>query len=285
SGGDIAFAILTFIVLALRLFSRIYVLGKFGIDDYLIVGACLLAWAFIAATLVAVQNGLGQHYAYVDKTKMVEYAFAVWLSSMFYLACLGFVKTSVLCFYIRLGDRVLTRMSYVMIGVIVCQAGSFVLVAAFQCSPVSMAWTSTGPGKCVDINVFYLCNAALNILTDLLTYSLPARVILKLQIPQKQKIALIFILCLGLFACISSIIRITYIPAMLTSPDATYAISGAMYWSVIETNVGIFAASIPSFKAIASRFLPRFIGEYSSGRKYGPWSGNAPGKMGPVLRE
>jgi len=75
-------------------------------------------------------------------------------------------------------------------------------------------------------------------------------------------------------ACVSSIIRITYIPAMLTSADYTYAISGAMYWSVIETNIGIFAASIPSFKAIASRFVPRFIGEYSSGRKYGPWSGN-----------
>jgi hypothetical protein len=58
---------------------------------------------------------------------------------------------------------------------------------------------------------------------------------------------------------------------MLSSKDFTYAISGAMYWSVIETNIGIFAASIPSFKAIASRFLPRFIGEYSSGKKY--WSG------------
>lgn len=56
---------------------------------------------------------------------------------------------------------------------------------------------------------------------------------------------------------------------MLKSADFTYAISGAMYWSVIETNVGILAASIPSFKAIASRFLPRLIGEYSSGRKYG----------------
>ena len=75
-------------------------------------------------------------------------------------------------------------------------------------------------------------------------------------------------------ACISSIIRITYIPAMLSSKDFTYVISGAMYWSVIETNVGIFAASIPSFKAIASRFLPRFIGEYSSGNKYNPWSSN-----------
>jgi hypothetical protein len=60
---------------------------------------------------------------------------------------------------------------------------------------------------------------------------------------------------------------------MLSSADYTYAISAAMYWSVIETNIAIFAASIPSFKAIASRFLPRFIGEYSSGQKYGPWSG------------
>jgi len=59
---------------------------------------------------------------------------------------------------------------------------------------------------------------------------------------------------------------------MLTSPDSTYVISGAMYWSVIETNVGIFAASIPSFKAIASRFLPRIIGEYTDQKKYGPWS-------------
>ncbi|KAJ6001482.1 hypothetical protein N7522_006709 [Penicillium canescens] len=273
-GICVAFAVVTFCVLVLRLFARVYVLGRMGLDDYLIIGACLLAWAFIAVTIVAVQNGLGTHYVDTDKSKLIDYAFAVWLSSMFYLACLGFVKTSVLWFYTRLGDRYLTRLSWIMMGVIGAQATSFVLVAAFQCQPISKAWASTEPGTCVDINVFYLCNAALNILTDVLTYTLPIKVILRLQMPKKQKIVLGIILCLGLFACVSSIIRITYIPAMLTSADFTYAISGAMYWSVIETNIGILAASIPSFKAIASRFLPRFIGEYSSGKKYGPWSGN-----------
>ncbi|KAJ5676829.1 uncharacterized protein N7477_002462 [Penicillium maclennaniae] len=260
-GVCIAFAILTFIVLSLRLFARIYVLGKMGLDDYLIIAASLLSWAFIAATIAAVQNGLGQHYEYTDKSKSIDYSFAVWLSSMFYLATLGFVKTSALWFYTRLGDRTLTRISYVMI----------LPVPTHQ-----YGLDRHCPGKCVNINVFYLANAALNIFTDLLTYTLPIRVILKLQMPRKQKIVLGFILCLGLFACVSSIIRITYIPAMLTSADYTYAISGAMYWSVIESNVGILAASIPSFKAIASRFVPRFIGEYSSGRKsYGPWSSTA----------
>ncbi|KAG0158663.1 hypothetical protein PDIDSM_6182 [Penicillium digitatum] len=271
-GICVAFAALTFIVLALRLFARIFVLRQMGIDDYLIIGACVFSWSFIAVTIVAVKDGLGEHIQDVDQTRMVDYALTVWLSSMFYLATLGFIKTSVLWFYTRLGDRHLTRLSYLMMGVIMAQAGSFVLVAAFQCQPISKAWNTTKPGKCVQINLFYLCNAALNIFTDLLTYTLPINVVFRLQMPRKQKLILALILCLGLFTCVSSIIRITFIPTMLSSKDSTYAISGAMYWSVIETNIGILAASIPSFKAIASRFLPRFIGEYNSGKKNGPWS-------------
>ncbi|KAF9891593.1 hypothetical protein FE257_003604 [Aspergillus nanangensis] len=280
SGVALAFAVLTAVVLSLRLFSRIYVLRKMGIDDYLIIFACLFAWAFSAITVVAVKQGLGSHIEDVPLENMETYALAVWLSSMFYLTTLGFIKTSVCVFYTRLGDRLLTRLSLAMIAIVGCQATSFVLVAAFQCSPIDKAWASTKPGHCVDINVFYLANAALNILTDLMTYTLPIRVISKLQMPIKQKAVLVVILCLGLFACVSSIIRITYIPTMLSSADATYAIAGAMYWSVIEINVGIFAASIPSFKAIASRFLPRLIGEYSGRKGYGAWSSTDARKYG-----
>lgn len=52
---------------------------------------------------------------------------------------------------------------------------------------------------------------------------------------------------------------------MLVSADATWAISGAMYWSVIETNVGILAASIPSWKVLAKKYMPRLLGT-SGGR-------------------
>ncbi|KAJ8163184.1 hypothetical protein V6000_010066 [Aspergillus fumigatus] len=249
-GISIAFAVVTFVVICLRMFARVVVLNHVGMDD-------------------SVKKGLGSHLDDVDKSNLPSYSFVVWLSSMFYLACLGFIKTSVCWFYTRIGDKTLTRMSLIMMGIVGTQATVFVMVAAFQCRPIPKAWNTSLPGQCVEINIFYLANAALNILTDLLTYSLPIKVLLRLQMPVKQKLALGFILCLGLFACISSIIRISYIPTMLKSADFTYAISGAMYWSVIETNVGILAASIPSFKAIASRFLPRLIGEYSSGRKYG----------------
>ena len=47
---------------------------------------------------------------------------------------------------------------------------------------------------------------------------------------------------------------------MLFSDDPTYVISGAMYWSVIESNVGILAASIPSYKIIAKMYAPKLLG-------------------------
>ena len=47
---------------------------------------------------------------------------------------------------------------------------------------------------------------------------------------------------------------------MLVSEDATWVITSAMYWSVIEINIGILAASIPSFKSIVRRYFPRLLG-------------------------
>lgn len=153
----------------------------------------------------AVRYGLGSHLVDVEKHHdaegiLVTYAEIVWLSSLFYNACLGFIKTSALALYMRLGDRVLRRLAIVMIGVVTCQASANVLAAIFQCTPVSAAWDKANAGEytCIDINAFYLANAAVNILTDLLTYSLPIPLALKLQMPLRQRVGLAVILGLGL---------------------------------------------------------------------------------------
>lgn len=38
-----------------------------------------------------------------------------------------------------------------------------------------------------------------------------------------------------------------------------------MYWSVIEINIGILAASIPSYKALVKTYFPRLLGNIYSG--------------------
>ncbi|KAK7564102.1 integral membrane protein [Phyllosticta citricarpa] len=269
----IVFAVITAIVMSLRLYARIFLVQKIGLDDVLISIGALLSWAFIIATILSVSHGLGSHYVEVAKRgeeNLIQYAKIVWLSSIFYNACLGFIKTSVLALYMRLGDRNLRKLAIVMFVLVGCQATGNSLAALFECSPIAAAYDSRiTDKKCININAFYLANAAVNISTDILTYTLPIRLVIHLQVPRNQKIGLGVMLSLGLFSCISSIIRITFIPEMLTSADQTWVIARAMYWSVIETNVGILAASIPSFKVIAKRHIPRLLGSSYDTDHYG----------------
>lgn len=132
---------------------------------------------------------------------LITYSQIVWLSSIFYNACLGFIKISVLALYMRLGDKNLRRVAIIMLGVIICQAGGNVFACIFQCTPVEAAYRiDMDPEEmsCVNINAFYLANAAVNILTDIMTYTLPIPLVIKLKVPRRQKIGLGIILGLGL---------------------------------------------------------------------------------------
>jgi hypothetical protein len=200
----IVFAVISVLTIILRLLSRTLIVGKLSPDDWIICVAVVISWAFIGCTIASVQYGLGSHMEDVlvrGTDNMITYAQVVWLSSIFYNACLGFIKCSVLALYMRLGDPNLRMLSMIMTGVVFCQAGANVFACIFQCSPISAAYDITIPDdqkRCVNINAFYLANAAVNILTDLLTYTLPIPLVLKLQVPKRQKISLAVIFGLGL---------------------------------------------------------------------------------------
>jgi hypothetical protein len=53
---------------------------------------------------------------------------------------------------------------------------------------------------------------------------------------------------------------------MLKSTDPTRVIARPYYWSIIEINIGVLAASLPSLKPLVRRFLPRLLGESYYGR-------------------
>ncbi|TLD30692.1 hypothetical protein PspLS_02110 [Pyricularia sp. CBS 133598] len=299
---SVIFAAFTFAALSLRFWARAVLVKHIGTDDVLIFiatiplffpitsGFQIFSFAFIGTSVRAAQLGLGAHMDDVlsrGTDNLVEYARTVWLSSILYNACLGFIKVSVLALYVRLGDKRLRTLAVVMIVLVAAQTTANVTVCILQCSPVRAAYDVTMPQEsktCININAFYLANAACNILTDLLTYSLPIPLVLRLQVTRPQRIGLGVMLSLGLLACASSVIRITFIPAMLVSQDPTWDIAQPMYWSVIETNVGILAASIPSLKVIAKVYFPRLLGTQSGrgtvGGTAGASSGGRCGKSG-----
>lgn len=118
-------------------------------------------------------------------------------------------------------------------------------------------------------------NASVNIITDLLVATIPVRGIWRLQIPRRQKIALLGILTIGWFVCIVSVLRLYALNVFARhQDDATYHSAPTAYWSAIEANLAIVCASLPALKPLIVRIVPVF-GTRNSSRERGSTAASA----------
>jgi hypothetical protein len=67
-----------------------------------------------------------------------------------------------------------------------------------MCRLIAYLWDKSLTGTCIDKRILYFTNAAFNVITDFVIFSLPLPILLKLQIPKKQKILLIILFRLRL---------------------------------------------------------------------------------------
>lgn len=112
------------------------------------------------------------------------------------------------------------------IAVIVAFTAGTVVSSIFQCNPVPYAFDKKTPGggKCINVAAFWFANASFIIATDVFIVLLPIPVILRLQLPDRTKVALCGVFALGLL-CVSRFTT-SLLPYMITSyTDASYSVS------------------------------------------------------------
>jgi hypothetical protein len=123
------------------------------------------------------------------------------VAQILYKINIGLTKISILLLYIRLFvHRWFLTTCWVWIAIVVSFTLGTVFSSIFQCTPVQWAFDkSLRPrGTCINMTAFWYANATFNILSDLVLIALPVPVILKLQLPQKSKIALCGIFAVGI---------------------------------------------------------------------------------------
>lgn len=98
-----------------------------------------------------------------------------------------------------------------------------VLGSIFTCWPIETYWLAmTGfQGRCMSKGGVTFSNAAINIATDLILIVVPAPLLWGLQIPKRQRIILMCLFGVGLFATVVSIVRLHALYIIDISPPAT----------------------------------------------------------------
>ncbi|KAL4812801.1 hypothetical protein BDW67DRAFT_193222 [Aspergillus spinulosporus] len=255
-----------FFVLA-RVYTRKKLVKRMEANDWMILIALILSFVFMSFLLVEALNGMGMHLVDIPAPILLKQMKAFWLSIPFYNAALLCAKASILMQYFRVfPSRCMRRICWTMIGILVTYGTWAVLSGFLNCIPVARFWDPTIPGSCLSSKALWFSNASMHIATDLAILVIPIPALYSLELPRKQRIALIAIFAVGGFVCITSICRLLSLKRIADSSDPTYDNVGAATWSAVECNVGIICACLPTLRPLISRMIPQLLSSYNNPR-------------------
>ncbi|KAF6825413.1 hypothetical protein CPLU01_10293 [Colletotrichum plurivorum] len=271
---SIVFTSLSFIIVVLRLYTRIVVVGNVGVDDYLIPAALAASIGFCVVVMHQIKYGLGMPIATISEENLIKFLQCLWATIPTYNLALLFCKLSIIFSYLRVFKVATTqKVCKTMLAILAVYGAWTVFGSVFMCVPVSAFWND-GTGKCMDRLAFWFSNAALNIATDIVIFAIPIPLIRSLQISRKQKIALIMVFAVGGFVCVTSMVRLKSLYEISVSPDTARDGVSAAVWSGIEINVAIACASAPALKPLLVKAFPKLLASTQrSGMRYGQASG------------
>lgn len=90
--------------------------------------------------------------------------------------------------------------AYIMIGINSGIAVTWILVDAFHCDPVHLAWTGWEKfeqGKCINFTAATFANGIVNIAMDTIIIIMPVYKIAKLNLSFRKKIGVVFMFAIG----------------------------------------------------------------------------------------
>ncbi|KAK5682121.1 hypothetical protein LTS10_005246 [Elasticomyces elasticus] len=259
-GTTIAFTVLAAIAVLLRLYTRIKIVSRSGLDDLFISIAMLLSILLTICMCQEVNYGGSRRFATLTSLERKGFAQWLWASIWVYYLALGTLKCSILLQYLRIFPQTRFQMTcYVMLGVVGVYTTWAVFSAIFACTPVALFWNESLHGTCFNRLAVWFSNAVFNITTDIITTVLPLPMLRALRLPQRQRIVLMVVFALGGFSCIVSILRLPSLYAISKATDMSYSNSLAALYSNMEVNIGILCSCIPPLKGLVNHISPKLF--------------------------
>ncbi|KAL8858966.1 MAG: hypothetical protein Q9178_004447 [Gyalolechia marmorata] len=216
------------ILLCLRLYTKLRIIRKVDLTDYLTITSF---WLYVAQIL--------------------------------YTPTMFLVKAAILVQYLRLFAPIKTLNPSMFIGarVIIIVTGVYYTISTFitiwACSPREKIWNPLiTEGHCLHDDIAVLFTCLFNIASDVAILVMPARSVWRLQIPRRKKIGIVSLFAIGLLfcnsACLANVFIIIYTVRMgEEDADFTYNAAGQGFWAYAEISLGIIVT--------CTLTLPKFI--------------------------
>ncbi|KAL4895254.1 hypothetical protein BDV59DRAFT_152089 [Aspergillus ambiguus] len=246
--------------------------GGWGVDDYTIIVAEILAIVLFALNASMIHYGFGSNMWDIVPMENITalykrfYGFVI-----LYKAQISLSKISVCLFLLRIFQSRLFRFTtYTIIGLNVAIAVTWILTDSLRCMPPRLAWTGWAgeePGTCIDFMTATFANAFVNIGVDTVMVLMPVYEILKLNLSARKKAGVGIMFAMGLVLTVVAILRVVVFWFNRWGSNPTVQLQPIVHWSVIEVQIAVLCACLPTTRAMFVHLFPGVIGG-SAGTSY-----------------
>lgn len=264
------FSGLSTLVVALRFYSRLFLIGKLTSSCWVMMFALIFIWGSVVVNWYMLHY-LDHSHIY-DKDSFAKLAtgslLTFWIYRVSFILDLCLVKTSILLFYsdIAASNRCFRHLSRTLMVIVLLGSISMIFAGVFTCFPVAEAWSfkvfegglsGIHASECYRPRPFWLFNAGYNLVTDIAIWSLPILLLPNIRsMSTKHHAELIAVFSVGLVAVIASASRLNAIVLWLDEfENHTDITPDLSLWSQVEQNAGLWAASLPFLRPIFYRSL------------------------------
>ncbi|GAM88494.1 hypothetical protein ANO11243_065270 [Dothideomycetidae sp. 11243] len=262
------FLILTSILVPLRCYVRVHMMGKFGIDDIFLLIAQYQAFMIASGcvTLMSVQHQLGEYLTPNSLFLSTDLIRLIWINEVIYGLLILSVRLAIGALLLRILAYAGRAKTLVIIILVVagCNALQFLVWTILQCRPVDLFWTDPVSSRCHERVFTIACyaNSAINILTEWALAILPMYLAYKMMILKtRDRVAVAVVLGLGGCASIATCVRMAYLSTVLQGKGDIRYYCGVIYmWATIENGLAILAACLATFRPLLTGVINAITG-------------------------
>ncbi|CDM29008.1 unnamed protein product [Penicillium roqueforti FM164] len=272
--GIIFMVCFTGLLMIVRLYARVFIVKKTGLDDALAILTLMLYIAFVILSIVLINLGSGRHIEYIQyvlslptvrETEVLDF-----VAHILYTTALFLCRLSGLAFYFRLTARSSKLNLSIIIAAPLLLAAYLpqLFLLIFHCKPVTGLWPyewqeEPKTYKCLSWGLVYSVNSGLSLACDMLMFVIPAVLIKGLHVSLEKKIKLSFVMFPGIFVIVISAIRVWLVAAGQWDSDGSWAYSPMLCVESAEIAGTLVALSVPAVKPVFGNLFAH-MAEYTS---------------------
>ncbi|KAF4260989.1 hypothetical protein LV164_000063 [Aspergillus fumigatus] len=267
--------VVSLVCLLIRVYVRLALSPPFAYDDYVLLGATVVAIVQSTLIFVAVSEGFGtsidllvqeqinriqtvrQPASYTARDSTLTSIQLVTISDILYLITIYVSKCCVVGIYLRLTpQKTHNRISWATLILCTLWIIPSALILAVNCE-MNRPWKTSG-GQCRNLLQRWEFITAMDIVTELILFSLAVTLLHGLFMPLKRKLQIGSAFLFRLPLIIFTIFNIYTLNGHYHVPDPTLSVVTSKIWSQVELNYALIACSVfclrPFMAAVSTNY-------------------------------